>query len=153
MKTAKKQKWNDEHINFIFHTFELWNREINTKKNSTVKDATDADEKRNPVKSLAGLPLIQTLYQCSLLYLQPLLVSSRYAPPHTRLLRIKPYFFSQLANYNSASIFWKGFEPLLWYGDSSNHSCAFICAPCMNDRTIKISAWKQAINYGSVLLW
>ena len=60
--------------------------------------------------------------------------------------------FPQLANQNSASIFWKVFKPLLQYGDSSNHSFAFICAPCMNDRTIKIIACKQAINYSSVLL-
>ena len=60
MKTAK-WKWNDEYMNFIFHTLELWNREINAKKNSAVKDSSDAVEKRNPEKSLAGLPLIQTL--------------------------------------------------------------------------------------------
>ena len=37
-------------MNFIFHTLEMHNREINAKKNSTVKDATDAVEKRNPEK-------------------------------------------------------------------------------------------------------
>ena len=35
-------------MNFIFHTLELQNREINAKKNVTVKDATVAVEKRNP---------------------------------------------------------------------------------------------------------
>ena len=37
-------------MNFIFHTLKLQNREINAKKNSTVKDATVAVEKRNPEK-------------------------------------------------------------------------------------------------------
>ena len=37
-------------MNFIFHTLKLRNRERNAKKNSTVKDATDAVEKRNPEK-------------------------------------------------------------------------------------------------------
>ena len=40
---------------------ELQNREINTKKNNTVKDATDAVNRKETLKSLAGLPLIQTL--------------------------------------------------------------------------------------------
>ena len=54
--------------------------------------------------------------------------------------------FPWLANYNSAPIFSKVFAPRLRYSDSSNHSFAFIGAPCVNDRTIKIVAWKQAIN-------
>ena len=36
--------------------------------------------------------------------------------------------------------------PYAYNGDSSNHSFAFIGAPCVNDRTIKIIEWKQAIN-------
>ena len=44
------------------------------------------------------------------------------------------------------------FAPPLRYCDSSNHSFAFIVAPCVNDRTIKIVAWKQAINKGSVVV-
>ena len=38
--------------------------------------------------------------------------------------------FPWLANKNAAPIFWKVFVPRLWYGDSSNHSFAFIGAPC-----------------------
>ena len=37
-------------MNFIFRTLKLRNRERNAKKNSTVKDKTDAVEKRNPEK-------------------------------------------------------------------------------------------------------
>ena len=37
-------------MNVIFHTLELRNREINAKKNNTVKDATVALEKRSPEK-------------------------------------------------------------------------------------------------------
>ena len=37
-------------MNFIFHTLKLRNRERNAKKNSTVKDASDAVEKNNPKK-------------------------------------------------------------------------------------------------------
>ena len=36
--------------------------------------------------------------------------------------------------------------PGLWYSDSSIHRFAFVSAPCVNDRTIKIVASKQAIN-------
>ena len=42
--------------------------------------------------------------------------------------------------------------PYAYDGDSSNHSFAFIGVPCVNYRTIKIIAWKQAINKNSVLL-
>ena len=45
-----------------------------------------------------------------------------------------------LANYNSAPIFWKVFAPPLRYCESSNHSFAFIVAPCVIDRIIKIVA-------------
>ena len=60
--------------------------------------------------------------------------------------------FPWLANYNSAPIFWKVFAPRLRYYDSSNNSFAFIGAPYGNDRIIKIVAWKQAINYSSVVV-
>ena len=38
------------------------------------------------------------------------------------------------------------FESCLRHGDSSNHSFASVVAPGVNDRTIKIVGWKQAIN-------
>ena len=44
------------------------------------------------------------------------------------------------------------FAPRLRYCDSSNHSFAFIGAPCVNDRIIKIVASKQAINCSIDLL-
>ena len=60
--------------------------------------------------------------------------------------------FPWLANYNSAPIFWKVFAPRLRYCHSSSHSFAFIDAPRVNNRIIKIAAWKQAINYSSVVV-
>ena len=99
-------------MNFIFHTLEMHNREINAKKNSTVKDATDAVEKRNPEKIWQACHLFKPLpflYQCSLLQgLQPLLMSSCYAPPHTWLLRIKPHFFPTVSQLEFSFHFLEG---------------------------------------------
>ena len=80
------------------------------------------------------------------------LESSRNAPPINGCWKPNYTPFPWLANYNSAPIFWKVFAPRLRYGNSSNHSFAFIGPLCVNDRIIKIVEWKQAINYGSVVV-
>ena len=74
---------------------ELQNREINAKKNNTVKDATDAVNRKETLKNLAGLPLIQTLtFSISVQSATPAAIINviLLAPPHTWLLRIKPHF-------------------------------------------------------------
>ena len=103
-------------MNFIFHTLKLRNRERNAKKNSTVKDASDAVEKNNPKKfgrlaadsTLTFSIILLLYYWCSLLHLQPLLVSSRSAPPHTRLLRRKPHSFPTVSQLEFSFHFLEG---------------------------------------------
>ena len=68
---------------------------------------------------------------------------SHNAPPRKWLLKIEAHSFPAVSRLEFCSHFLEGVRTIFAvynYGDSSNHSFAFIGATCVNGRTIKIVA-------------